>query len=720
MPLAIGDKLGPYQILARIGAGGMGQVYKARDSRLDRIVAVKVSSEQFSERFEREARVIAALNHSNICTLYDVGPNYLVMEHIEGIPLTGPMSTDRALKYALQICDALEAAHKKGIVHRDLKPANILVSAAGVKLLDFGLAQIQHESQNGEDITKTIGLTQAGTILGTAAYMSPEQAEGKPVDARSDIFCFGALLYEMLSGRRAFGSDSAIGAVAAILHKEPDSLETSPELQNIIARCLRKSPASRYQSAAELGSALAALIGGKVSERQPSIAVLPFLNMSRDADDEYFSDGLSEEIINALVKVPGLKVIARTSAFAFKGQNTDVRKIAEVLGVAYILEGSVRRAGNRIRVTGQLITAADGSHLWSERYDRQMEDIFEVQDEISRAIADQLKVALVGVKQATKNLEAYELYLKGRHLFNQRLPITVRQGITAFEQAIKLDPEFALAYSGLADCYGILRVYGWISAQEGGPPALAAMSKAVALAPNLWEVIFSRGFYTFYFGRDWRQAGPDFQKAVLSNPQSSIVQGYMGIFQAMSRKADEAIAHAMQACRQDPVSPYVHGLTACVFHLLGQIENAGFYARKALDLQPNYLFGLWMLGLSLSSLGLHQEAVETLEQVVAISRAPIFIGLLGSAYQAAGRAEDANRLLRELEERRSRGEYVSSMSFLNIYAGASDIPAVRRTLSESIAEPCPAFTMCLTNFAAVKAVRSDPEINDMIVEWLGY
>lgn len=720
MPLAVGDKLGPYQILARIGAGGMGEVYKARDGRLDRLVAVKVSNEQFSERSEREARAIAALNHSNICTLYDVGPNYLVMEYIEGTPLTGPMSIDQAVTYAMQICNALDAAHKKGIVHRDLKPANILVNGAGVKLLDFGLAQMERGSQPGDDVTKTIGLTQAGTILGTAAYMSPEQAEGKPVDTRSDIFCFGALLYEMLSGRRAFSGDSAIGAVAAILHKEPDPLDVTPELQNLIARCLRKSPAARYQSAAELSSALAAVMATKASGRQPSVAVLPFINMSRDADDEYFSDGLSEEIINALVKVPGLKVIARTSAFAFKGQHTDIRKIAEVLGVANVLEGSVRRAGNRIRVTAQLITAVDGSHLWSERYDRQMEDIFEVQDEISRAIADQLKVTLVGVKQATKNLQAYELYLKGRHLLNQRLPVTVHQAIKAFEEAVKLDPEFALAYSGLVDCYGILRVYGWISAEEGRPPALAAVSKAVALAPDLWEVIFSRGFYTFYFGRDWREAGPDFQKAVLCNPQSSIAQGYMSIFHAMSRQADEAVGPALQACRQDPVSPYIHGLIACVFHVLGQVEKAESYARKALDLQPNYLFGLWMLGLSLSSLGRHQDAVETLEQVVAVSRAPIFIGLLGCAYNAAGRAADANRLLRELEERRSRGEYVSAMSFFNIFAGARDIPAARRTLSESIAEPCPAFTVCLTSFASIKSIRSDPEINRMLLEWLGY
>ena len=721
MSLSAGTKLGPYEILARIGAGGMGEVYKARDTRLDRMVAVKVSNEQFSERFKREARAIAALNHSNICTLHDIGPNYLVMEYIEGTPVKGPLPAEQAAKYAVQICDALEAAHTKGIVHRDLKPANILVNGSGVKLLDFGLAQIKSTSPPEDDATQSLGLTQAGTILGTAAYMSPEQAQAKPADARSDIFSFGALLYEMLSGRRAFDGGSVIGTMAAILHKEPDPLDAAPEFQNVIARCLRKSPSDRYQSAAELAAALKPLLAAKEHGRQPSIAVLPFANMSRDADDEYFSDGLSEEIINALVKVPGLKVIARTSAFAFKGQNTDIRKIAEVLGVTSVLEGSVRRSGNRIRVTAQLITAADGSHLWSDRYDRQMEDIFDVQDEIARAIADQLKVTLgVGVKHPTKNLEAYELYLKGRHLANQRLPVTVRQAMKAFEEAIRLDPEFALAYSGLADCYCILRVYGWVSGEAGRPPALAAMSKAVELAPNSWEVIFSRGFYNFYFGQSWRDAGPDFQKAIRANPQSSIAHGYMSIFHAMSGRADEALAHAMQACRHDPVSPYIHGLTACTFLLLDQFENAENYARKALDLQPNYLFGLWMLGLSHSSLGRHQEAMETLEQVVAISRAPIYIGLLGMAYQLAGRTDDANRLSQELEERRGRGEFVPALSFLSIHAGTGDVAAVRRALAESIAEDCPIFTMSLTSFFIVKTMRHDPEIDRMLVELLGH
>ncbi|MGD0132089.1 MAG: protein kinase [Bryobacteraceae bacterium] len=437
MPLATGTKLGPYEILGPIGAGGMGEVYRARDPRLNRLVAVKASAAQFSERFEREATAIAALNHPHICQVYDVGPDYLVMEFIDGSPLAGPLNPDLALRHAVQIADALSAAHAKGITHRDLKPANILVTASGIKLLDFGLAQLSGIGRE-TDATGTIGMTQAGTILGTAAYMSPEQAEAKPVDARSDVFSFGLVLYEMLSGRRAFTGDSAIAILAAILNKEPAPLPVTPALQNILARCLQKSPADRFQSMAQLKDALLACGSGIGSaprlplqppisppEATPSIAVLPFANMSRDADDEYFSDGLAEEIINALTQVPELKVIARTSAFAFKGKNEDIRKIAETLGVSSVLEGSVRRAGPRLRVTAQLIRAEDGTHLWSQRYESEMTDVFAIQDEISAAIVKQLRLNLTGqslVKRAVTNVAAYEATLEGRHHISKFTP----------------------------------------------------------------------------------------------------------------------------------------------------------------------------------------------------------------------------------------------------------------------------------------------------------
>jgi serine/threonine protein kinase len=396
MPLLAGARLGPYQIIAPLGRGGMGEVYRARDTRLDRDVAIKVLPEGVAadpdrqRRFEQEARAVAALNHPHICQIHDVGPGYLVLEYVEGEPLGGPLAVERALGLALQIAGALEAAHRRGILHRDLKPSNVLVTTRSggssdpptVKLLDFGLAKLMGPPDDGpEDVTRTL----AGAVVGTAAYMSPEQAEGKAVDARSDVFSFGVVLYEMLSGMRAFAGETAIQVLSAVLRDDPPPLDVPAPLERFVRRCLAKSPGDRFSSMAQVRSALEQ-VASMAAERQVSIAVLPFANLSADKENEYFSDGLAEEIINALTRIPGLKVIARTSAFAFKDRHEDIRRIAEALDVTNVLEGSVRKSGNRIRVTAQLITAADGSHLWSERYDRELADVFEVQDEIAAAI----------------------------------------------------------------------------------------------------------------------------------------------------------------------------------------------------------------------------------------------------------------------------------------------------------------------------------------------
>jgi TolB-like protein len=396
MTLSVGEKLGPYELLAPVGVGGMGEVWKARDTRLNRIVAIKLLKGQHSARFEQEARAIAALNHPHICQIFDIGPDYLVLEYVEGNPLSGPLPAEQAGRLALQIADALAAAHRKAILHRDLKPANVLVAETGAKILDFGLATSLIVD---DDATRTI----EGSILGTPAYMSPEQAQGQPLDERSDIFSFGSLLYEMLSGERAFRGGSFAETLSSVLRDEPATLSISSPLVEVGARCLRKAQAERFQSMVEVKAALetnveaARTVASPIGDARGSIAVLPFVNMSPDPQQEYFSDGLAEDIINALVQVSGLKVIARTSAFAFKGQNTDVRRIAETLGVAHVLEGSVRKASNRIRVTAQLISAADGAHLWSQRYDRDLVDVFEVQDEIAGAITSALRVKLGGV-----------------------------------------------------------------------------------------------------------------------------------------------------------------------------------------------------------------------------------------------------------------------------------------------------------------------------------
>ncbi len=444
MLLTAGIKLGPYEILAPLGAGGMGEVWKARDTRLNRIVAIKRLMAAHSARFEQEALAIAALNHPNICQIYDVGPDYLVMEYIEGAPVAGPMPLKEAVRVALQIASALEAAHAKGIIHRDLKPANILINPAGAKLLDFGLAKL---SDSGPDATQTT----EGAIAGTVAYMSPEQAQGRPLDQRSDIFSFGAVLYELLAGQRSFTGVSTAEVLSAVLRDEPRPLNAPPDLVRIVRRCLRKAREDRYASMADVIAELsAALERAHVNGNDPpSIAVLPFVNMSANPEQEYFSDGLAEDIINALVKVPGLKVTARTSAFAFKGQNTDIRKIAETLGVANVLEGSVRRASNRIRVTAQLITAVDGNHIWSERYDRQLDDVFAVQDEISAAIvaALQLKLSIgeAAKPRFTPKLPAYEALLKARHFHWKVTLESMEQAKEFYERAIALDPQYALA-----------------------------------------------------------------------------------------------------------------------------------------------------------------------------------------------------------------------------------------------------------------------------------
>ena len=723
-----------YTLTSKLGEGGMGEVYRATDTKLDREVAIKILPAALAgdperlARFKREAKVLASLNHPNIATIFGVEEGALVMELIEGDTLVdriakGPIPMEEAVPIADQVAGALEYAHVRGIIHRDLKPAN--VKAAGrVKVLDFGLAKVRETDQNDATIT---GATQAGTVLGTAAYMSPEQAAGKPVDGRSDIFSFGVLLYEMLSGQRAFVGETPISTMAAILHKEPRPLrEIAPQvpaaMDAIVTRCMAKDVSGRYSSMGLLRQALKELDQRTApSPETASIAVLPFVNLSADKENEYFSDGLAEEILIALSQVEGLRVAARSSAFSFKGKNTEMSEIASKLRVVNILDGSVRRAGDRVRVTVQLVDARNGFQLWSERYDRQMEDIFAVQDEIARAIADQLKVTLgAGVKPATKNLEAYELYLKGRHLCSQRMISTVRLGMKCFQQAFELDPGFALAYSGLADCYGILRVYGWIAHEEGQAPALAAVTKAVALAPELWEVNFSRGFYAFYFAKNWREAGPHFKKAIDLNPRASLAQAYYGIFLAMDQRPDEAIKVAALASQLDPLSPFIHALSACVFVCAERFELALPNACRAVDLQPDYLFGHWIKGMSLCFLGRRQEAIATLQGVLSVSRAPIFVSILGMTYARDGRGEDALSLLRELDDRASRGEYVAEFARLNIHAGLGDRAAIRESLRAVLTGCAPAFDLALTSLTYLNEFRTDPEINRMLTEIFGY
>jgi eukaryotic-like serine/threonine-protein kinase len=688
----------------------MGEVYKARDTRLNRVVALKFSLEGFSDRFEREARAVAALNHPNICTLHDVGPNYLVMEFLDGTQLQGPFPPEKALAIALEIVAALEEAHSKGIIHRDLKPANIFLTRSGVKLLDFGLAKMGQEAF-AMDATET--QTQAGVVLGTAAYMPPEQIEGKPADARSDIFSFGAVLYELLSGQRAFSGETGAATMAAIMHKEPAPLDVAPHFQPIIARCLRKSPEDRFQSARELKAALQRVKVLAAGEHQPSIAVLPFANMSGDKENEYFSDGLAEEILNALTRVPGLKVIARTSAFAFKGKNEDIRRIAEALGVANILEGSVRRAGNRVRITAQLVTAADGSHLWSERYDREMTDVFAVQDEIALAIAGALQVKLAGrpspVHRHLPNLPAYQAFLKGwYHYQHQRVgPEGWARARSCFEDAITLDPEYPEPHAVLGDLYLVLSVFGLRPAKEMMPLALAEARKALDLFPSepLGHAVLGAALVLNDY--NWIESREHFGCAIAADPISSEVRArYAYYYLAQVDRLREAIEEMETVLDQDPLNAYWRSMFSLLLSWAEMYDRAMAEAQMVLEIDENSWIAHWVRTEIQASRGELPEALSSAGKARQLAPWNSSVaGLLAGILNRSGKRERAEELLAELKDGPLKHSAADGMVWYHLVC--SDIDAAAEWLQKAVEQR---QSILITNRRCVlmKPLRASP------------
>jgi serine/threonine-protein kinase len=662
MPLSPGARLGPYEILAAVGAGGMGEVYRARDSRLDRDVAIKVLPPAFAEeplrrrRFEQEARAIAALNHPHVCHIHDVGPDYLVLEYVDGEPLAGPLSAYDAVHLAIQIASALEAAHRRGILHRDLKPSNILVTrtdegTASVKLLDFGLARLLTQ----DDDTRTSD----AIIAGTAAYMSPEQAEGKPLDARSDIFGFGAVLYEMLAGRRAFTGASAVHTLAAVAGAEPENLVAPPLVSDIVRRCLQKQPTQRFQTAADvrtaLESALRALTPATVEPRrqQPSIAVLPFANLSADKENEYFSDGLAEEIINLLAQVPGLTVIARTSAFAFRDRNEDVRRIAELLGVTTIVEGSVRRAGNRLRVTAQLITASDGGHLWSQRYDRELTDVFAIQDDIAEAIASALKVKLSLEPRrhgGTTNLAAYEACLRGRYYWAQLTPESLDRSRQLFEEAVALDPQFAAPYCYLGEDLFATALSPMTDDDRGllFDKAKSAAATALRLDPSMLEAHALLGSLAGVCERDWSEAARRFDLAMAGEAITPHTRVHYGLHLLWMGRIEESLRQYQRAVDEDPLNAASRlNIVGCLA-VLRRTREAAEHLRKIVGFEEN-AWAQMLLALIHFIDGNLAEASESAR--IAHSRVrwlPFISGLLAGLLERSGELAEAQSVLAEL------------------------------------------------------------------------
>jgi eukaryotic-like serine/threonine-protein kinase len=624
----------------------MGEVYKARDTRLNRIVAIKSLKGHHTARFEQEARAIAALNHPYICQIYDVGADYLVMEFVEGEPLRGPLRVEEAVTLARQIVAALAEAHAKGILHRDLKPSNILVTTKGAaKLLDFGLAKLMTKSET--DVT----MTTEGTILGTAAYMAPEQAEGRALDECSDVFSFGAVLYEMLSGNRAFGGDSTAQVLSAVLRDDPSPLQVPADLQRIVGRCLAKLPRDRFQSMEELRVALDRMFAKPV-ERQPSIAVLPFADMSPGKDHEYFSDGLSEEIINALAHIPGLQVTARTSAFAFRGKEQDIRKVAEALDVRTILEGSVRVAGNRIRVTAQLIDAADGYHLWSERYDRELADVFAVQDEIATAIVGALKVKLVREtpRHYTPQLPAYEAFLKGRHQFLKYTAEALARSKEYFEQAIALDAAYADPHMALASSYLHLAVESLRPAREVMPLVREEGTRARDLNPSEPGVDALLGAVATLYDYHWDTAAERFRLAMTSGSGlPGVRQCYVSFFLVPSGRFPEAVEELARELKQDPLNVAYRAFQAGHLGWAGLYERGIEEARAALEIENHWL-PHYVIAENYAERGMLTEALAAAESARQLAPWNARVaGVLAAILTRTGERDRAAELRRELK-----------------------------------------------------------------------
>jgi len=702
----IGTTVLHYRIVAELGRGGMGIVYRAEDTKLDRTVAIKTLPRQIAadreehERFAREAKAAAALNHPNIATIYSIeefeGETFIVMEYIEGSELrqtlrSGPLPVDEVVELGLQIAGALEAAHRKGIVHRDIKSANIMISQSGLaKVMDFGLAKVRGAVQ----------VTREGTTVGTAAYMSPEQARGEDVDQRSDIWSFGVVLYEMLTGRPPFASDYEQAVVYGILNEEAKPVnesrpETPPELAAIIAKALAKDPRDRQQSMAELIAGLRSLRGstgsrpavpagtGRVSRKWlpvvgvaavamvvvvagliallsrenqekvgKSIAVLPFENMNRDQESEYFSDGVTEDIITQLSKIGALRVISRTSSMKYKGSDKTIREIGSELSVATILEGSIRREGDRVRITSQLIDAQTDEHLWAETYDRELEDIFEVQSDVARHIAEALQAKLSPSEEAriskrpTENLTAYDYYLKGREFYLKYRERDNDNAVELFHRALELDPNYALAYAGLGDAYA-QRQWRFGYPHEWLDSSIAMSTRALALDPELAEGHKALGLAYEY--RGWfRRALEENQKAIEANPNYQHAIANMGWVYFMLGDLGEAFHWMKQSVKLNPADAQHYYALGWVMSSLGVYDRAMQYLTKALDLQPDFEYALMGEVTVYMVQGRKQEAQRAAQELLKL--APEGFTSLSTAGQAYFYAGDFARAREYLQQ----------------------------------------------------------------------
>lgn len=753
-----GRILSHYQILKHLGSGGMGDVYLAQDTQLERTVALKIlppevaSDPERMRRFVREAKAASAIDHPNIVHVYEINQaenvNFISMQYVEGQTLRNkidgrPLSIDELLQTAIQISDALTEAHARGIIHRDIKPANIMISCKGqVKLLDFGLARIDKMTASSEDSqTETVSKTKSGIVVGTVAYMSPEQALGKGVDHRSDIFSTGIVLYEMATGQPPFSGQNPMETIDKIVHHQPESIVrrnygVPQELERIIRKCMEKSAESRYQSSSEIlvdlknlkrdldSSELKNVSSAGTKKEIRVLAVLPFKNINLDPKTEYLSDGITDSIINNVSLVRQIRVMARGTVFTYKNREVDPRQIGKELGVDGVVTGKLLQEGSSLMIMVDLVDARDGTQIWGEQYDRKLADILSLLTEISRDISNKLRIKLTEkdedlvARQYTKDTEAYQLYLKGHFFLLRRSEDSIKNAIAFFHQAIEKDPSYALAYDGLSNCYAFMgisgAVLGGLPPGEVMPKAKEAAIKAIQLDDTLAQPHFSLAHVLWNYDWNWEATEKELNRAVELNSNYSATYWLKAFYLVTMGRKEEALS-AMQRYRELDPGFYAGNLVSAgvLYYWAHEYDQAIEALQKVNEIAPDFHTLYYWLGATYLEKNDNRKALEAFQHSVTFShRAPVALGGLGMAYVRAGQIKEAESILAEILEF-SKTRYVPEFYLACFYGDLGKKDEAFELLDRAYQNRANGLSL-IKVVPLVDSLRSDPRFSELL------